>query len=253
MSDEEAYCLYAKLNCFNRRLEKTRLFIADCLSRCSNPYVAWSGGKDSTVMLHLVMEQRPDIPAVCIQSELDNPDNIEMIERATKELGVNLILIHPEASPWEILEKHGGPFGQVNVASSELDKKCFYEPINKAVKEHGFDAAFIGLRAEESRSRLMNRRVRGLSYRQKAGMQIFTPLADWTGRDIFAYTVTRELPMNKVYSKTKFHPEPERIREGWWLPGDLAAARGGVVWLKYYYPDKFRELQERFPEVAREA
>jgi len=248
----EEYRLYAKLNCFTRRLEKTRLFITDCLSRCKNPYVAWSGGKDSTVMLHLVMEQRPDIPALCVQSELDYPDNIEIVERATKELSVNLILLHPEASPWEILKKHGGPFGQVNVASSELDKKCFYEPINRAVEQYGFDAVFLGLRAEESRARLMNRRVRGLSYRQKVGMQVFTPLGDWTGRDVFAYLVTRNLPINQVYSKVKFHPEPERIREGWWLPGDFSASRGSVAWLKYYYPDKYRELKEHFPEVARE-
>lgn len=251
MSEEE-YRLHAKLNCYTRRMDKTRAFIEDCLVQCQNPYVAWSGGKDSTAMLHLVMEQWPDIPALCVQSELDYPDNIEIVQRATRELSVNLILVHPEVSPWEILKKHGGPFGQVNVASSELDKKCFYEPINKAVAEHGFDAAFIGLRAQESRARMMNRKLRGLSYSHKAGMRIFTPLGDWTGRDVFAYLMTWNLPINEVYSKTKFHPETERIREGWWLPGDFSAAQGGVVWLKYYYPDKYRELQEHFPEVARE-
>ena len=81
-------------------------------------------------------------------------------------------------------------------------------------------------------------------------MQVFTPLGDWTGRDVFAYLVSRELPVNQVYNKTKFHPEPERVREGWWLPGDFMASQGGVVWLKYYYPEKYQELAERFPEVA---
>lgn len=157
----------------------------------------------------------------------------------------------PEVSPWDILKKHGGPFGQVNVASSELDRKCFYEPITKVVKEQDFDGVFVGIRSGESRARLMNRKIKGLSYYNKGhGIRIFTPLGDWTGEDIFAYLVSRDLPINQVYNKTKFHPNPSRIREGWWVPGETSAQLGGVVWLKYYYPDLYRKLVEMFPEVA---
>jgi phosphoadenosine phosphosulfate reductase len=232
-------------------VDKALGVIDTALAQCCNPYVAWSGGKDSTALLHLVQQRRPDIPAVCVQTDIELPDNLEIVERATRELRANLILVQPEVSAWQLVRRYGGPFGQVNVATSMLDRLCFFAPITQVVEERGFDAVFLGLRAEESRARLMNRRKRGLVYANKGrGLLTATPLGDWSGVDVFAYLVSRNLPISSVYSKTKFHPEPERVREGWWLPGDFMASRGIVIWLRYYYPDLYDRLAREFPEVA---
>lgn len=247
----ETYRLLAGLPGHRRRVERALEFVGAMLSQCRNPYVAWSGGKDSTVLLHLCMRVRPSIPAVCCQTDIDLPDNIEFVPRAAAEMGINLTVIRPRVSAWEVLVETGGPFGQVNVATSRLDRECFFEPIMALVRERGYDLVFLGLRGEESRARLLNRRVRGLSYRnQTHDITTATPIADWSGRDVMAYLVGNDIPINPVYSKTKFHPEPERVREGWWVPGEKGAAHGGVLWLRYYYPELYQRLAREWPEVA---
>ena len=42
-------------------------------------YVSFSGGKDSTVLLHLVREEFPDVPAVFIDTGLEYPEIREFV------------------------------------------------------------------------------------------------------------------------------------------------------------------------------
>lgn len=245
------YLLHSHLAGFRRKIERSLSIIRDALAQCQNPYVAWSGGKDSTAMLDLVMHVRPGIPALCVQSDLDLPDDIEVVRDGAERMGVNLTLIHPAVSGWDVLRECGGPFGQVNVAASKLDRLCFFEPLEREVNARGYDLAFLGLRAGESRARLMNRRVRGVIYANKSrGISVCTPIADWSGMDVYAYLASRALPINAVYGKDKFHPDPSRIREGWWIPGETTSMLGGVVWLRHYYPELYRRLAAEYPEVA---
>jgi PP-loop superfamily ATP-utilizing enzyme len=43
------------------KVEQARDIICKALSRYNKPYIAFSGGKDSTCILHLVLQQKPDI------------------------------------------------------------------------------------------------------------------------------------------------------------------------------------------------
>ncbi len=247
----EEYRLLATLGTHRRRVDRALRVIDRALAASSNPYVAWSGGKDSTAMLHLVQQRRPCIPVLCVQTDIELPDHAAFVPEAARTLHANLTIIRPDVSAWETVKTLGGPFGQVNRASSKLDRLCFFDPIARVVKERGFDLVFLGLRAAESRARAMNRYTHGLLYANKGcGLLTCTPLGDWSGDDVFAYLVSRGLPVSPVYAKTMFHPQPERVREGWWVPGESAAAHGGLVWLKHYYPDLFARLAREFPEVA---
>ncbi len=78
-------------------------------------YVAFSGGKDSTVLLHLVRELYPSVPAVFINTGLEYPEIMQFV-RETE----NVIWLCPKMSFKKVLEKYGYP-----VVSKENAQKLY--------------------------------------------------------------------------------------------------------------------------------
>ncbi len=52
---------WAKTEEHQAKVEEAKHIIREALTRCLKPYVAFSGGKDSTCVLRLVLEQKPDV------------------------------------------------------------------------------------------------------------------------------------------------------------------------------------------------
>ena len=75
-----------------------------------NVYVAFSGGMDSTVLLHLVRSVYPDVPAVCVDALL-YPEIRDHV-RSTP----NVMVIRPEKSFSQVLEEYGYPVISKRVA-----------------------------------------------------------------------------------------------------------------------------------------
>ena len=67
-------------------------------------YISFSGGKDSTVMLHLIRTLYPSIPAVFIDTGLEYPEIREFVRTIS-----NVIWIRPKMPFKEVLEKYGYP------------------------------------------------------------------------------------------------------------------------------------------------
>ena len=81
-----------------------------------NVYVSFSGGKDSTVLLHLVRSMYPEVPAVFVNTGLEYPE-IQIFARGHE----NTTVLRPEMSFVDVIKKYGYP------AISKEVSECVYQ------------------------------------------------------------------------------------------------------------------------------
>ena len=87
------------------KIVKTQLRIREWYEHWDgNVYVSFSGGKDSTVLLHIARGLYPEIPAVFSDTGLEFPEIREFV-RATP----NVTWVRPDMSFRKVIEKHGYP------------------------------------------------------------------------------------------------------------------------------------------------
>lgn len=69
-----------------------------------NVYVSFSGGKDSTVLLHIARELYPDIPAVFVDTGLEYPEIREFVKSFD-----NVKILRPEKTFFQVVSEYGYP------------------------------------------------------------------------------------------------------------------------------------------------
>lgn len=242
--------LRARLPAHQRLVARAHDIIREGLALCRRPYVAFSGGKDSEVVLHLVLQHRTDVDVVWLHSGAEFPDTEDLVERLRVEWRLNLTVVRVQPGLLDLLEEYGayGLPARTPFKKGDLVRRLIYEPSRRLCEERGFDAVFMGLRKEESRRRLYSLTKHGpLHLTRYDGLLHINPLADWQGEDVWAYINGLDLPYNAVYDKTLFQPR-EWVRTAPWA-GGIDRERGRFQFMRYYYPDLFNEFARRFPNV----
>ena len=100
------------------KVAKTKLRIREWVNEygVDGVYVAFSGGKDSTVLLHIVRQLYPDVEAVFVNTGLEYPE----IQRFVKTFD-NVTILRPKMRFDEVIKKYGYP-----LLSKEISKKIYY-------------------------------------------------------------------------------------------------------------------------------
>jgi len=96
-------------------------------------YVSYSGGKDSTALLHLVRSMYPDVPAVFCDTGLEFPEIRDFV-KATP----NVVWLKPKMTFRSILEKYGYPIISKDQARALGRWQRTKDPVQKYRRTHGW-------------------------------------------------------------------------------------------------------------------
>lgn len=201
-----------------------------------NVYVSFSGGKDSTVLLHLVRNIYPDVPAVFIDTGLEYPE----IRNFVKETN-NVTWLKPKTNFKNVIEKYGYPIiskeqslfiEEVRTTKSEylrdvrlngkgpkkygkisnkwkklvdspfkISSKCCNVMKKKPLKEYNLQNKrypFVGNLASEGRLRTTTYLRYGCNNFMGKN-PISTPLSFWNTPDIWEYIKKYNIKYSKIY------------------------------------------------------
>ncbi|MCC6716339.1 MAG: sulfate adenylyltransferase subunit CysD [Acetobacteraceae bacterium] len=200
-----------------RRLEAEAIHILrETVASFRNPVLLFSGGKDSTVVLHLARKAfapgGPKLPLLHVATGWDFREVLAFRDRMAASLGARLIVhTNPDG-----LASGIGPLSHGSRVHMEV---MATEALKQALDAHGFDAALGGARRDEERSRAKERVFshrgpghawdpRGQRpelwalYNTRLGpgetMRVF-PLSNWTELDVWDYIAAEDIALVKLY------------------------------------------------------
>lgn len=90
-------------------------------------YVSFSGGKDSTVLLHMSREMYPNIKAVFVDTGLEYPEIRDFVKSFD-----NVDWLRPKMTFKQVIEKYGYPLITKEVSGCVEYSKKYYKKLEKA-------------------------------------------------------------------------------------------------------------------------
>jgi phosphoadenosine phosphosulfate reductase len=236
----ETFYLHSTLPIHRRRVAWARDRVAGWLALVQRPYIAFSTGKDSTCLLHLIREQRPETPAVYFDADASYPESLAMLAQTpvlTRYLADEPLIT--------TLQRLGMEHPRLEETTMET---TVWGPIRRLVGEYGFDGVGLGLRAQESYGRTMNARTKGSRYQYKRdGLWACQPLHDWDYMDVWGFIVNNGLDYCGVYDRMWDMPQEDQRLS--YYAGETKRQHGRYVWLRRNYPELYDSLASQLPEV----
>ena len=123
------------------KIKKSKQIIKDWYKAFDgNVYVAFSGGKDSLVLLHLVRSVYPKIKGVFVNTGLEYPEIVDFVKSFE-----NIEIIRPKMDFYSVLKKYGYPVISKNVSMAISRYRNTKDPIQKEYRKYGTkNGEFIG-------------------------------------------------------------------------------------------------------------
>jgi 3'-phosphoadenosine 5'-phosphosulfate sulfotransferase (PAPS reductase)/FAD synthetase len=247
---KEYYLMYADTKQHKAKVSQAKDIAERFLDKKLNYAISFSGGKDSTVLSHLVNKLDNSIRFICQCDDMDFDSKRPFIDSFVIKYNLDLTTIEPDFSVYELFKKQDFTEQDFHSKGTNLSDISFYDLLNGFVKTNKITGQFWGLRAEESKARYMNYKMRGNTYfNNTSNTFICNPLSKLETKDIFAYLFSNKVPILDVYFKTKFVGSPENIRMSWYVPNYKGSQHGHYQWLKYYYSELFNKLATINPKI----
>ena len=196
-------------------------FLRDRLTAAQNPCVTSSFQAEDVVVLHLVRAIRPEIPVLFLETGYHFPETLAYRDRIASEWNLNLVNVLPDRS----VEQQESEFGILYQTAP--DRCCGLrkvEPLFRSLA--AYDTWVTGLRRQQSKSRSNLQSDESFALPSGHVLRKFSPLAEWTTRDVWQYAQTHDIPLLPLYEKgytsigcapcTSLPFDPDDPRSGRW-------------------------------------
>lgn len=245
-------------------------------------YVAFSGGKDSTVLKHIVDSMYDDVPSVFVNTGLEYPE-IQKFAMSQK----NVVTLHPKMRFDEVVKTYGYPVVSKSVSHNIavarrkpdgnvaknivfnpdkrgfynqykwnflvdapflVDDRCCYELKKKPSREYEKATGrkpILGTLASESKLRYQSWLKNGCNAFD-AKVESSQPLSFWTDQDILLYLKQNNVPYCSVYGDIIESEDAGKLKT-------TALDRTGCVFCAFGVhlqkePNNFQRLKETHPK-----
>lgn len=150
-------------------------------------YVSWSGGKDSTVLLHIAKQLYPDITRVYVDTGLEYPEIKEFVKKDK-----DVVILHPKKPFWKVVTEYGYP-----VISKETSE-CI-DQARKALKSDKYNYRLLKIKGEAKQKN---------GEKSKYNLAKYKPLLDVPFKiSSKCCSIMKKSPLHKYNHKNKSHPK----------------------------------------------
>ena len=188
--------------------------IASALATGALPCITSSFQAECVVLMHMVREQRPDVPVLFLDTFHHFPQTLAYRDQIAERWGltvINLRAAEPNVGLWK-----------------ESTEACCARhkvgPLFSALE--GYDTWFTPLRRDQSASRANLQQVEPFRLPSGKSISRVAPLAGWTARDVWKYAKAHDIPLLPLYEVgytsigcepcTTLPPDPDNPRSGRW-------------------------------------
>jgi phosphoadenylyl-sulfate reductase (thioredoxin) len=182
---------------FEEKVKKSEEVIREALSRFHNPCMAFSGGTDSLVALHLTLQINHGLSVMFVDTLQDFPETYQFVQRVREEWEItNFVTVRKDKDRCEEFAARLGYKSPEFMVEYCNDHKIV--PMLDGLKRFGFDAMIAG--------------IRGVEHEERAKESLFSPrhnpehfrvhpLLFWKREDVMEYVRRNTITCNPLYSK----------------------------------------------------
>lgn len=155
--------------------------------------IAWKGGKDTTVMMHIMKNILGKIPNKVFFNDttLEFKETYLFIQKITRLWDLDLLIL--PHTPADMAEFHA----QKNESKkAELARMMKIKAIKTGIKKFKFKGYILGIRRDENPARLNEK-----FFSKRDDHIRVHPLLDWSENDIWVYINEFGVPYNSLYNK----------------------------------------------------